>query len=677
MRFERVRTAATAAVLSFVIALGSVGCVITGFDFSLPDFRTLLGIWAAAAVICAFLAGRRYGVTILWAGAGLALGYLWHAGDLTEQLKAMIYRIGAVYGRAYGFTFLLFRQEGNRVFSTEYPLAVFGVLLILLTCLCISRRGTAFFSAVVSLVPLGLCMVVTDTVPDIWALFCLLCGLGLLLLTGSVRRESPGQGNRLTAIAAVPMVLSVALLFLLIPQKGYVNRSGAVRTYLQTRMEKIPALVEGNGSISMFAQTSAAESRVDLSALRGQNNQEIPVMRVTAEKNETLYLRGQDYDVYTGTGWEVTQNRQEDFSGWGDPLETVTVTTFHPQSLQYLPYYPGSGSVLNDGMVVNENGQMVFTMKRYPMGSAVNQQLLEKNLALPERTKEEAKKYLPAGEAGTPSEIAAAIGNLVRGSAVYDRQTGRMPAGERDFALWFLRDADTGCCVHFATASVVLLRAVGIPARYVTGYKAETVAGEETVVMTRDAHAWAEYYDSEVGMWRILESTPGAPEGTSLGTEPASTIPAESKVPEETEVREPDPTVTPAEPVQSEEASAANGRVWLAAGLITLMTIAGICLLAILRRLLWLALRRYQMKRRSPNGQALLYWQDAQRLAKRMGEEPPEALAELAEKAVFSQYVLEAEELAVFGEYRRRCRRTLQKKPWYYQLLYRYFDVIY
>lgn len=677
MRFERLRTAGTAAVLSFVITLGSVGCLITGFDFSPADFPRLAGIWAAAALVIGLVAVRRHGTAILWSAAGLALGYLWHAGELTEALKAMIYRIGSVYGQAYGFTFLLFRAEGDRVLTMDSPLAVYGVILILLVCLAICRRSTVIFAAAGALLPLGLCMVVTDTVPEIWALFCLLCGLGLLLLTGSVRRESPGQGNRLTAIAAVPVILSVGLLFLLIPQKGYVNRSEAVRTYLRTKMETLPALVEGNGSISIFAQASTADSRVDLASLRGQNNQEIPVMRVTAEKSQTLYLRGQDYDVYTGTGWESTGSRQEDFSGWGEPVETVKITTFHPQSLVYLPYYPESGSILRDGMIVNEDGRMVFSANRYAMGSAVSEQLLARNLVLPSATETAAVKLLPEGCGGAPSEAATVIGNLVRGTAPYNRQTERMPEDETDFAMWFLRDAEVGCCVHFATASVVLLRAAGIPARYVTGYKAEAAAGEEIVVTTRDAHAWAEYYDGEMGMWRILESTPGSPEEEPTATAPMQTEPAQVTLPEATETQLPTETTAPTQPGQPEQEAPALRRKWLAAGLFALMASAGVCLLAIARRLIWLGVRRYQMKRRSPNGQALLYWQDAQRLARRMGEEPPEELAELAEKAVFSQYVLEAEELAVFGEYRRRCRRTLQKKPWYCQLVYRYIDVIY
>ena len=39
-----------------------------------------------------------------------------------------------------------------------------------------------------------------------------------------------------------------------------------------------------------------------------------------------------------------------------------------------------------------------------------------------------------------------------------------------DFATWFLQEAKSGYCVHFATTGTVLLRALGIPARYAEGY---------------------------------------------------------------------------------------------------------------------------------------------------------------------------------------------------------------
>jgi transglutaminase-like putative cysteine protease len=63
-------------------------------------------------------------------------------------------------------------------------------------------------------------------------------------------------------------------------------------------------------------------------------------------------------------------------------------------------------------------------------------------------------------------------------------------------------------CQYFASASVIMLRAVGIPARYVTGYYANELAEDgATVVRGRDAHAWTEAYIQNIG-WVVLDATP-------------------------------------------------------------------------------------------------------------------------------------------------------------------------
>jgi transglutaminase-like putative cysteine protease len=63
-------------------------------------------------------------------------------------------------------------------------------------------------------------------------------------------------------------------------------------------------------------------------------------------------------------------------------------------------------------------------------------------------------------------------------------------------------------CQYFASAMVVMARAVGIPARYVGGFYAHEPYGNgQTVVRQRDAHAWAECWLDGVG-WVTVDATP-------------------------------------------------------------------------------------------------------------------------------------------------------------------------
>ncbi len=72
----------------------------------------------------------------------------------------------------------------------------------------------------------------------------------------------------------------------------------------------------------------------------------------------------------------------------------------------------------------------------------------------------------------------------------------------------FLLHSRRGHCEYFATATVLLLRAAGIPSRYATGYAVQEQAGgrDTYVVRARHAHAWALAYVH--GQWVDVDFTP-------------------------------------------------------------------------------------------------------------------------------------------------------------------------
>jgi hypothetical protein len=81
---------------------------------------------------------------------------------------------------------------------------------------------------------------------------------------------------------------------------------------------------------------------------------------------------------------------------------------------------------------------------------------------------------------------------------------------------YFLSESHVGYCQHFASAGVLLLRQMGIPARYASGYIVKSGSffknadgdGYTAVVTDRAAHAWAEIYLEDIG-WVPVEMTPG------------------------------------------------------------------------------------------------------------------------------------------------------------------------
>jgi hypothetical protein len=88
---------------------------------------------------------------------------------------------------------------------------------------------------------------------------------------------------------------------------------------------------------------------------------------------------------------------------------------------------------------------------------------------------------------------------------------GYSPTRFQDPIVDFLVTKAAAHCEYFATASVLLLRAGGVPARYVTGFvTSERHPDGVWIARRKDAHAWAEAYDSVLQQWVTVESTPAA-----------------------------------------------------------------------------------------------------------------------------------------------------------------------
>jgi protein-glutamine gamma-glutamyltransferase len=114
-------------------------------------------------------------------------------------------------------------------------------------------------------------------------------------------------------------------------------------------------------------------------------------------------------------------------------------------------------------------------------------------------------------EAGGPQALVqAAFTRLRNGNYHYTLDPGVYGENSAD-EFWF--DRKEGFCEHIASAFVVLMRGVGIPARIVTGYQ----GGERNpvdgywVIRQSDAHAWAEVWLAGRGWVRVDPTSAVAP----------------------------------------------------------------------------------------------------------------------------------------------------------------------
>lgn len=74
----------------------------------------------------------------------------------------------------------------------------------------------------------------------------------------------------------------------------------------------------------------------------------------------------------------------------------------------------------------------------------------------------------------------------------------------------FLHEGRRGHCEHFATATTLLLREAGVPARYSIGFASveHGIDSKEIVYRGTHAHAWCRAWDEKAGRWIDVDLTP-------------------------------------------------------------------------------------------------------------------------------------------------------------------------
>ena len=201
----------------------------------------------------------------------------------------------------------------------------------------------------------------------------------------------------------------------------------------------------------------------------------------------------------------------------------------------YQPYYTGEINDYNDLGYMNE----VFYPRLNGNESKVDTSLYdgepynESDLLVPEENIAAIEEFIQNFDhEGTDEEIIANLINYYQDNIPYTIKPGKTPR-KKDFVNYFLTENKKGYCAHYASSATLILRYLGIPARYVEGYaisyyqlsEAELAEGKdysdyydgyselgETAVLQvnatdADAHAWIEVYSEDRG-WYPVDVTP-------------------------------------------------------------------------------------------------------------------------------------------------------------------------
>lgn len=234
--------------------------------------------------------------------------------------------------------------------------------------------------------------------------------------------------------------------------------------------------------------------------------------------------------------------------GSGSGAYTLTATPCSP----YLPFLPFFGKQLDASAI--RDAYLAAAGSAVGLGDAADESALRvKNAAtaytkyvlstytaLPEETLDAAKTL--CDQFGLSLSVADGYLNLSQ--TVYDLHSlltsqceyaydpPTIPSNT-DFTTCFMTESRQGYCVHFATAATVLLRAMGVPARYAEGYiviqsdfrKTADANGYIDIEDTH-AHAWVEVFDPTQLEWIPVEVTASSGDGSSAAGSGQTPVPA-------------------------------------------------------------------------------------------------------------------------------------------------------
>ena len=684
--------------------------VLTAYDPPVL-YRPLLAA-AAGSVLLA------WGMTLLPRLRWLAgLGYLavwgvllWRKWDLVcygalimlrqvTRVLAETFPIGAI-GPAEAVT------AAQEALAASWWLGMVLAVWALLLGWAAARRRCWWTTVLLTLPPL-LPAVLSGVMPAWGSLVALAAVWMGLWLQSSVRHTTAAGRQMFLTLAASLAVL--ALLTALIPRASYVHPSwtAGARSWVLARFTGLrEALSQGGG---------ASGERVDLADAGPLQQSGRTMLHVESDLSGRFLLRGSAFGIYTGRSWENDDGTDfpegEDdilfspgnrrFYGLIDSsrynvenlagIQSMEITPVGDRgTYAYCPYQP-VGPV-EDPLAADrdigilslgeEDSYSVFFVP--PLGdrlfiggsippSPYTRYVTDHYLDVPEELEDLLWEVLAPGvdgeivperPSGVSDEVylylgsADVVAQCLAAWAEYDPDVERTPEGE-DFVEHFLTER-RGYCMHFASAGALMLRLVGIPARYVTGYSVDIPESGTLDVSDAAAHAWVEVYLTDYG-WYPVEMTPGYEEEDEeppVTAEDPETTPETPEVPETSETPDtPEETAPEAGPITVPPA------VWITA-------------LALAALVAWhfglAALRRRKLRQSDPNRAVIAAYRSMERMCAWGGELDPR-LTELGGKARFSQYTLTEEERAeAIGRLEETAKALEAKLSWWRRTAFRW-----
>jgi hypothetical protein len=500
--------------------------------------------------------------------------YLEHQIDIEDGLLSLCENFVSIFNEYYHKSVAL--PEGNAEFAA---LALMFCMMAALTAqyLIVQLTGIRAFAMAVPIVVLVVEMWVGQT-PDVFGIFLFSAGV-IFLATEHTKKWTA----RIAALALWVLIFALTDATFQGQAGKLILKAPEYKAYqkqLETAVKKLPQTnLWGNREtvtndspsytgkeILTISAKEQPTGNLYLKSFVGTSYENASWEEDTRMFSVASKAEGVDADEWNDLLWNTAARSVEEYvedhvREFRDTDYTIRYL-YNPQGYAYLPYFAdldglGMVSVSGDRTLKVKRGTKELTVHGAAWNSAENALIAMKYCYRLNENWDWYNSYVKEQYLGTSGAVEAAEritkelpGNYrdLSGINVPERNVWRVTAAKKvaeylsgnytyswnldtitdgtDPVEYFLTTGKKGYCMHFAAAGTLILRELGIPARYAAGYVVKSSAFSEdedgtytATVLDRNAHAWTEIYLDNYG-WVPIEMTPGYSEaGTALPTD--------------------------------------------------------------------------------------------------------------------------------------------------------------
>lgn len=551
------------ALLVLMLQVASVRLVITDWAEFLFLSETLAGLGVILGLALGYSQFKRLGVFLLALGYSLVL-IPWQLNRVTPGDVALLERLASVGGR------LLFSMDQFLQREVVEDTLLF-VALISTVVWFISLASSYWWARhenyLAAALPGGVFTLIIHLYDPfisrrIWALGIYIL-LALLLLgrkyylanceTWRIRRIFQMQGTSFDLMRGMAITATLMVLLAWTVPASAAGWQSAIRSWnrltrpwreaqewLSTAVEALEApAVRGGGDFYSSQLDLGTGNPLADTVLFTVKVEDLP------ERPPRLYWRGYVYDTYANRQWTSTYAGTDEYSPDLDPMlipnlagripARFTVATQIKQALLYTasqPVWIGRPGRIKAITVPNEERDLTawYVDPRLSPGEQYQVQaalanpsiqdlqaagtdypawIAERYLQLPEDFSPRIRALAAEVTAGqpTPYDQASAVTRYLRSELEYTNPLPAPPPENADPLEWTLFESKQAFCNYYASAEVLMLRSLGIPARLAVGFaEGKFDAPNLYAVRSLDAHAWPEVYFPGIG-WVEFEPT--------------------------------------------------------------------------------------------------------------------------------------------------------------------------